>query len=83
MWLYLKKVFYKIIFIFYYKEEIKKIEQIYKNEFFVRNFYYLFISLIGRAKKIFYLIIKKILLIFLGKKIINKIARILYNIAIE
>ena len=65
------------------KEEIKKIEQIYKNEFFVRNFYYLFISLIGRAKKIFYLIIKKILLIFLGKKIINKIAKILYNIAIE
>jgi putative sugar O-methyltransferase len=50
------------------KEEIKKIEEIYKNEFFVKKFYYLIISLIGHAKKIFYLIIKKILLILLGKK---------------
>ena len=65
------------------KEELKKIEIITQNQkFFIikRNLINLLTSPI---KNIFYLIIKKVLIILFGKKKINKVAKILYNISFK
>jgi hypothetical protein len=63
------------------KEELKKIEIITQNQKFFIIKSNLINSLTSPIKKIFYLIIKKVLIILFGKKKIKRIAQILYNIS--
>jgi hypothetical protein len=65
------------------KEELKKIEIITQNQKFFIIKSNLINSLTSPIKKIFYLIIKKVLIILFGKKKINRVAQILYNISFK
>jgi putative sugar O-methyltransferase len=65
------------------KEELKKIEIITQNQKFFIIKSNLINSLTSPIKKIFYLIIKKVLIILFGKKKIKRIAQILYNISFK
>lgn len=65
------------------KEELKKIEIIGQNQIFFKNKSNLINLLTSSIKNIFYLIIKQILLNVIGKKKINRIAKIFYNISLK
>lgn len=65
------------------KEELKKVEIECQNQIFFQNKSNLINSLTGPIKNIFYLIIKQVLLCIIGKKKINRIVKILYNISLK
>ena len=65
------------------REELKRIEIIGQNQIFFKNKSNLINSLTSSIKKILYLIIKQILLNIIGKKKINRIVKILYNISLK